>query len=87
MKEYEMKVETHEEYKGKIHEWYGSELFEAENADDALDEAIRSEFAEHLADDEHHDVTWTRYAEHGTVEWTFEGVRLYEYIEMVERSE
>lgn len=98
---YEMKVKVYDVDTMEFsYEWSGMELFEADNIEDALDDALESERAEHITVHGHIYVStsaafnkiWTdREPGHGYVAWTCiddEGEHnMIEGIEMVEVKE
>ena len=90
MKKYEMIVKTYDDDK-VIHEWSGSELFEAETLEEALHNAVASEVKEHRKEAGHQNVmgcVWEYLDDRfGTVRWSDGDDELCELIEMVERSE
>ena len=80
---YEMKVEMYKDYDGKIHEFCGSELFEAATMKKALKDAMLSEYDE--INRAWPGANWAMFEEHATVDWkNGSGQHLYEYIEMEE---
>jgi hypothetical protein len=85
---YEMKVKTYLE-DDRILEWSGSELFEADSKEDALRDAVMSEYQQVLDIPEHTEIFNIMCEEVGVggVYWTNgSGQRLYEEI-TVERFE